>query len=214
MQQPQVKPYVLIAIIILAILMAFGVFLTLMYLQRRPPDNSYVVNVEGQEIVVNPVPESEVIIVPQGGETIIVEPQPTVGPPVQIVTTNTPEPLPQPTITPVPPTAVPDISMYIFTNHTVVGSDTLYSLASLYNTSIPLMARFGISSTEIVVGNVLSIPVGNPAYCPGYRPYVVLKGDTPFGLSSSAGLTLEEFGRISKLDANYSIYETQVVCIP
>lgn len=218
MQQQEVKPYVLIVIIILAIVMAFGVFLTVMYLQRRPPDNSYVVNVEGQEIVVDPVPESQVIIVPQegqgGGETVIVEPQPTIEQPAEVVSTNTPESPPPPTETPVPPTAVPDISMYAFTSHTVVGTDTLYSLARQYNTSIPLMARFGISSTEMIVGNVLSIPVGNPAYCPGYRPYVVREGDTPFGVSASAGITLEEFGQINNLDANHSIYETQVVCIP
>ena len=216
MQQPAVKPYVLITIIILAILMAFGVFLTMMFLQRRPPDNSYVVHVEGQEIVVNPVPESQVVIVAQegqGGETIIVEPQ--VEQPVeQVVSTNTPEPLPPPTMTPIPPTAVPEAAMYIFTYHTVVGTDTLYSLARLYNTSIPLMARFGISSTEMIVSYTLEIPVANPAYCPGYQSYVVIEGDTPFGLSLSAGITLEEFGRINNLDANYSIYETQVVCIP
>lgn len=211
MQQPEVKPYVLITIIILAILMAFGVFLTVMYLQRRPPDNSRTIIVEGQEIVVNPVPESEVIIVAQegqGGEVIVggqsVEP---------VIPTNTPEP-PPPTVTPIPPTAVSSASMYIFTNHTVVGTDTLYSLARQYNTSIPLMARFSISSSEIVVGYTIAIPIANPAYCPNYQTYVVVAGDTPLGLSLSAGITLEQFGQINNLDANYSIYETQVVCLP
>lgn len=210
MQQPEVKPYVLITIIILAILMAFGVFLTVMYLQRRPPDNSRTIIVEGQEIVINPLPESEVVIVAQDGQggELVVEEQPV----EQIVPTNTPELLP--TVTPIPPTAVPAASMYIFSNHTVVGSDTLYSLARQYNTSIPLMARFGISSTEMIVGNTLAIPVANPAYCPGYRTYVVIEGDTPMGLSISAGITLETFGQINNLDANYSIYETQVVCLP
>ena len=211
MQQPEVKPYVLITIIILAIVMAFGVFLTMMYLQRRPPDNSQTVTVEGQEIVVNPAPDSQVIIVPQESETIIIEPQ--AAPPVeQTAPTNTPEP--PPPVTVIPPTAVPAASMYNFTYHTVVGADTLYSLARQYNTSIPLMARFGISSALMIVGNVLEIPVANPAYCPGYQPYVVIEGDTPFGISAGAGISLEEFGRINNLDANYAIYETQVVCIP
>ena len=214
MQQPQVKPYVLIVIIILAIVMAFGVFLTMMYLQRRPPDNSYVVIVDGQEVVVNPVPESQVIIVPQagqgGGETLVVEPQ-VEQPAEQIVLTNTPEP--PPPATPIPPTAVPSIDMYIFTNHTVTGNDTLYSLANLYTTSIPLMARYGISSTEMVVGNTLSIPIANPAYCPGHQTDIAIEGDTPFGFSSSAGITLEEFWAINPLAGN-AIYETQVVCLP
>jgi LysM repeat protein len=104
--------------------------------------------------------------------------------------------------------------MYTFTNHQVTGTDTLYSLARQYKTSIPLMARFGISSKEIIVGNVIAIPVANPAYCPGYQTYVVIRGDTPYGISLSAGISLEEFGRINNLDANYSIKETDVVCIP
>ena len=215
MQQSEVKPYVLITIIILAILMAFGVFLTVMYLQRRPPDNSYTVVVEGQEIVVNPVLEEQVIIVSQegtGGETLVVEPQ--VEQPVeQIVLTDTPAPPPPPTETPIPPTAVPSPEMYIFTSHTVTGNDTLYSLANLYTTSIALMARFGISSTEMVVGNTLSIPVANPAYCPGHQTTIALEGDTPFGFSSSVGITLDEFWAINPL-ANYAIYETDVVCLP
>ncbi|MBE2221139.1 MAG: LysM peptidoglycan-binding domain-containing protein [Anaerolineae bacterium] len=213
MQQQEVKPYVLIVIIILAIVMAFGVFLTVMYLQRRPPDNSYMVTVDGQEVVVNPVSDSAVIIVPQegtgGGETFVVEPQPA-----QEVSTNTPEPPPPPTETPVPPTAVPSSAdMYSFVYHTVTSSDTLYSLANLYSTSIALMARFGISSTEMVVGNTLSIPVANPAYCPGYQTDIAVEGDTPLGFSSSAGITLDEFWAINPL-ANNAIYETQVVCLP
>ena len=210
MQQQEVKPYVLITIIMLAILMAFGVFLTMMYLQRRPPDNSSIVVVEGQEIVLNPVPESEVVIVQpegQGGEEVIVVEPVVEQPAEQIVLTNTPEP------PPVPPTAVPNISMYSFTYHIVTANDTLYSLANLYNTSIPLMARYGISSTEMVVGNTLSIPVANPAYCPGYQTCVAIEGDTPFGFSSSAGITLDEFWAINPL-ANNAIYETQVVCLP
>ena len=215
MQQTEVKPYVLITIIILAILMAFGVFLTVMYLQRRPPDNSYTVVVEGQEIVVNPVIEEQVILVSQGGtggETFVVEP-PVEQPVEQIVLTDTPAPPPPPTETPIPPTAVPSADMYTFIYHTVTSNDTLYSLANLYATSIPLMARYGISSTEMVVGNTLSIPIANSAYCPGIQTYVAIEGDTPFGFSSSAGITLDEFWAINPL-ANNAIYETQVVCLP
>ncbi|PID85456.1 MAG: hypothetical protein CSB13_07755 [Chloroflexi bacterium] len=212
MEPPEIKPYLAIATIILGILMALGVLFTVMYLQHRPPDTSYTVNIEGQEIVVKPDPAKEVVIMPSGGEnneTVIVEPTAQ-----QIVSTDTPAPPPPPTSTPVPPTAVSQANMYTFVNHTVAGHDTLYSLARQHNTTIPLMARFGISSTELVVGNVLAIPVGNPAYCPGYRPYVVMRGDTPFGVSRDAGLSLEDFAHLNHLDANYSIYETQVVCIP
>jgi LysM repeat protein len=211
--QPPVKPYVLITVIILAIVLAFGVFLTVMYLQDRPEDNSYVVNVDGQDIVVNPDPNKVVIIVSQEPPPTPVIEQP-VSSPTPIVVTNTPEAPLVATPLPITLTPVPQTSMYIFINHTVTGTDTLYSIANSYNTSIPLMARFGISSVDIVVGNTISIPVANPDYCPGMKACVVIEGDTPFGLASSAGISLEEFGRINNLDANYSIYETQVVCLP
>lgn len=208
MQQMEVKPYVFFTIIILAIVLAIGVFLTVIYLQNRPPDNAQTITVEGQEIVVKPAPESQVVIVAQPAPESV---QPTGGePPAQIAATEPPPP--PSTETPIPPTAVPD--EYIFINHTVIGTDTLFSLSRQYNTSIPLMARFGISSAVMIVGNTLSIPVANPGHCPGYRPIVVVQGDTPSGISARAGITLEEFGRINGLDANYSIYETQVVCIP
>lgn len=209
MQQPEVKPYVLFAIIILAIVLAIGVFLTVMYMQNRPPDSTQTITVEGQEIVINPVPESQVVIVPPPNPESV---QPTGGEPPPQPTATEPPP-PPPTETPVPPTAVA-VDPYLFTQHVVASTDTLFSLSRQYNTSIPLMARFGISSSNMIVGNTLSIPVANPGYCPGYRPLVVIQGDTPSGISASAGITLEEFGRISRLDANYSIYETQVVCIP
>ncbi|MCZ7667881.1 MAG: hypothetical protein M5U34_12095 [Chloroflexi bacterium] len=48
------KPYVLITIIILAIVLAIGVFLTLMYLQNRPAEDSKIIIVEGQEVVIKP----------------------------------------------------------------------------------------------------------------------------------------------------------------
>lgn len=207
MQQPPVKPYVLITIIILAIVLAIGVFLTLMYLQNRPAEDSKIIIVEGQEVVIKPAADGGVFIA-----------SPTAPPPVVVTggepppPTEAPPPPPTPTETPPPPTAVPD--PYLFVNHVIVSTDTLYSLAQLYNTSIPLMARFGISSTEIVVGNTIPVPVANPDYCPGYRPIVVIRGDTPLGISLSAGITLEQFGQINNMGGNYAVYETQVVCIP
>lgn len=204
------KPsYVIIAVIIIAIVMAIGVFFTVMYLQKRPSDNSFVVNVEGQGVLVNPAPEKQVVIVtlPEGMNEDAAAAEPL---PVQAAPTDTPLSPPPPT--PTPPTAVAD--PYIFVNHQVVGTDTLYSLAQQYHTSIPLMALYGISSTEMIVGNVLAIPVANPAYCPGYRPYVVIRGDTPYGISLNAGISLEEFGRINNMGGNYSVKETDVVCIP
>lgn len=209
MQQPPVKPYHVITIIILAIVLAIGVFLTVMYLQSRPVDDAVIITVEGQDVVIEPVPDGEVFIVPPAEPPQV---EATGGEPeAQPVPTEVPPP-PAPTETPIPPTAVLD--QYIFTNHVIASTDTLYSISRMYITSIALMARFGISSSEIIVGNTIAVPVANPAYCPGYRPIVVIEGDTPLGISLSAGITLEQFGQINNMGGNYAVYETQVVCVP
>ena len=96
------------------------------------------------------------------------------------VTPVPPTPVPPTPVppTPVPPTAVPRPNQVIFVNYQVAQGDTLYSISSKHNTTIALMARYGIDATDIVPGTVISLPVANPAYCPGNFPYVVEDGDT------------------------------------
>jgi LysM repeat protein len=193
-------------VIIVAIILAMGVFLAILFVQNRPPVGTYEVTVEGVTITIRQDPNLEVIILPgqgQGGELE--------QPDQEIVILPTEPPPPPPTETPVPPTAVNQVT---FINHQVSSGETLFSLANRYNTTIPLMARYGISAANLIPGQVISIAVANPDYCPGRRAYVVREGDSAFGISRAAGISLEQFQQINNFDANHVLRFTDVVCLP
>jgi LysM repeat protein len=194
---------------------------------------TYETTVDGQTITIHKEPTQNLVIIAteplaepatfSGDSIVVIEPSPT--PPLiveEIVPTAEPTAIViQPTIPPTIPdgntgggasinTAVPSI---ISQPHTVQQGNTLFSLSRSYNTTIELMAARGISSASLIPGQVIQIPVANPAYCINSRPYVVQSGDTAFGLARQSGITLEQFRTINQLDANYSLSITQVVCI-
>ena len=76
------------------------------------------------------------------------------------------------------------------------------------------MALYGISSENIIAGNTLSLPVANPAFCPGLIPYVVRDHETVSSIAQRYGTSPEAIASVNNLDANYSIKTTQVICIP
>ena len=217
-------PQVLI-ILIVATLFAAGLFLAIPYLRGRPqlPRGTYVLNVEGRNIRVVMDPEQEVYLINvggspagTGGESVAAVPSATPaflaspGPPATVLPTPAPPTIPAPTAT-----ARARAACVIFTNYQVVSGDTLFSISRKFVTSIALMARHGISSVSLVPGNVLSVPVGDPACCTGgWRPYVVLEGDTWFALAQTNGVTVEALQQASGLGAGAGLYETDVICIP
>jgi LysM repeat protein len=194
-----------IIVIIVAIILAFGLFLAILFVQNRPATNTSQVVVEGVTVTLHTDPNEVVIIVEgqgQGGEL----------PPEQATPAPPPDtPIPPPTATPIPP---PVVDQVIFVNHTVSANDTLYNLTNRYNTTIALMARYGISAANLISGQVITIAVANPAYCPGMRAYVVRESDTPGGIARSAGITVEQFWQMNNMDANSPLRFTDVVCLP
>ena len=111
------------------------------------------------------------------------------------------------------------VDKVILVSYTVGPNDTLYSVAEYHTsrgqiTSVSLMAKHGIDSTKIVAGATINVPYANPAYCPGLQPYVVLEGDNTFRIAQRAGTTPDTLRRINHLDANYTVYVTDVICLP
>lgn len=222
MQRPQSS--IIILIIIMAIILAAGSFLALSYIQRRPesPEGTIPVVVEGQEVIVSTDPAQAVRIIspeevpaapqPEGeGEAQPAEPTP------EQAQQQEPTPLPEvvaasPTPPPPPPTAVPN--PVIFVDYVVQQSDTLYNVTRQHTTSIALMAQYGISQDDMTPGNVIRVPVGNPNYCPGRRPYAVREGETAFTIAKKFGTTAEDLRNINGLDANYTVYAAQILCVP
>lgn len=220
---------VLIIVFVAAALLAAGIFLGIPYLQGRPqfPRGTFPIFVEGNEILVEMDPNMEVMLVPIPG---VVVPDPgTGGQVIGQLATGTPVVLPPtgPTITPLPPvlpttpiilpsqTPRPASACIIFSDYAVQAGDTLFSISRKFVTSIPLMARFGISSTSLVPGAVIRVPVGDPSCCGGgWKPYVVMEGDTWFGIATRCGITVDALYGGNGVSAGAPLYMASVICVP
>lgn len=214
----------LIIIIIVATLLAAGIFLAIPYIQGRPeyPRGTYELIVEGNLIRVSMDPQSEVFLIPigglapgTGGQSLV---QVATGTPV-ILPTGLPTATTQTLPTSPPPqstaTPRPQSSCVIFTDYSVQAGDTLFSISHKFVTSIPLMARHGISSTNLVPGAVIRVPVGDPSCCTGgWRPYVVEEGESWFGIAQSCGITVDALLQGNGLSPGSPLYMASVICVP
>ncbi|MDX1613786.1 MAG: LysM peptidoglycan-binding domain-containing protein [Candidatus Promineifilaceae bacterium] len=211
-------------LVVSAVLCAAATFLALTLVNRRsasaPPAESPFpdqVVVDDMLITLDFDPNKVVFIPPEVGEPAaqeVVPPTPALGQeggsPL-VDSQVAPEPtLPLPTQP--PPTPVPE--PVIFIDYVVQGSDSLYSIAESQNSSIELMALHGIDDENLQPGATLRLPVANPAYCSGLRPYVVRDKDTAFRIAQQFSTTAEEIARLNNLDASYTIFVTQVLCVP
>lgn len=211
------QPIIVFLLIGMAIILAIGLFLVVLFIQNRPevPEGTELEIVEGVEVRVNPDPNKEVVIVQPVVDTgtPATDTQPAPAPVEPTATT----PIVIPTSTPLPPAATvpaPRPDSVIFIDYVVQPGDTLYSIAKRMDTSIALMAQKGISAEDLVPGKVIRLPVGNPAYCTARRPYAVTEGDTAFSIARKFGISIEELRAINNLDANYTVYTGTIICVP
>jgi LysM repeat protein len=178
-----------------------------------------VITVAGTPVALYPDPNKTILLVSEAGTPVAPESgnpeQATadaVATEVILVTVTPVQPLPSPTPLPPPPTPVPP--SVIFTSYVVQPGDSLYRITQVQNTSIDLMALHGISSSAMVAGNVLNLPIANPAYCPGMIPHVVRDQQTVYSIGQEYGSSPDAIAAVNGLDANYSVKTTQVLCIP
>ncbi|MGH2537682.1 MAG: LysM peptidoglycan-binding domain-containing protein [Candidatus Promineifilaceae bacterium] len=175
-----------------------------------PAGASQQVLVDSVPITLNPDP-SQLVYFPfeQPGGAVPEVVQPTPGLPLASATFVLAPP--QPTV-PLAPTASPD--PVIFISYIVQQGDTLYGIAQAQNSAIELMALHGIDDNDLAPGATLNLPVANPAFCPGNRPYVVREHDTVFDIAAAHNTTAAVLQALNGLDAEYSIETAQVVCVP
>lgn len=195
----------------MAICFAFSLFLGIQYLSSRPTIESTaplpaagtttrVIDIEGKAVQYTVDLDEAVILIQDHGAA---------APPVQITQSQ------PPTITAVSPRL--EIEKIIFTSYTVQNGDTLYSVAAHFDwaSTISLMAKYNIAADNIVPENILSpFPIANPAYCPGHRPYVVEESETASTIARTVGTTIETLKEINNLDDQYTVYVTDVLCVP
>lgn len=211
----------------LAIVLAAILTLAISTARNRPqaqPDVPEVVTINGQPITLRRNPELTVQLAPpeiaQPNQVIIIEneePAPTAPPPTNPPPpTDTPVPTENnvvvPTNTPVP--VVSAVNPVILIPYVVQDGDTLFSIRTNRATSIALMAEYGIAQDNIVPGTTIDLPVGNPEYCPGRRPYAVAEGETVFAISRKVNSTTQDLQAINNLGPDFAIQAGQILCVP
>jgi hypothetical protein len=66
-----------------------------------------------------------------------------------------------------------------------------------------------------VPGAVIRVPVGDPSCCTaGWRPYVVEDGETWFGIAQTCGITLDTLLQGNGANSSTPLFMTQVICVP
>lgn len=222
----------------MAIILAVTAALAYFFILTRPefPEGTYTVVIDGEEIKVESEPDQivtlletpevqqpalpEVTVLPDNGQgggdgEVTVIPVTPIDPTPIPVTPILPTPLPAtPLPATIPPTAVPRPPQVLFENYQVVQGDTLYGITTKRNTTIALMARYGIDATDIVPGDVIPLPVANPAYCPGTTPYIVEEGDTLSSIARKCGTTIQNLKQINGFGDNFRLDVTEVICVP
>jgi LysM repeat protein len=200
---------------------------------QAPPGQ---VVVEGMTVVLDPDPNQSVYILGEGpppGQDGLVLPPAAVDPSLQVPPATATAPLPgdpllptatlpapiieQPVATPIPAATIAptrDPNPVIIIRYTVQPGDSLYSIADAQNSSIELMALYDIADDHLVPGNVLNLPVANPAYCPGRRAYVVRDIDTLFRIATIFNTTVDQLRSINGIADDNIIEVTQVICVP
>jgi LysM repeat protein len=217
---------VIILILLMAVILALGAALGYYYLLGRPdfPPGTYETNVGETKVLVrsNPKMAVQIIATPpeqqfveSGGEEVaaqggqggaVQEPTPVVVPTLP----------PDPTPVVVPTLVASPTPKYCikFVDYQVQPGDTLYSISNKYNTTIALMARFGVDATDIVPGTTVSLAVADEACCPGNQPYVVREGDTLSSIAVKCSTTVNNLKQINGFGDVFRLDETSVICVP
>lgn len=96
-----------------------------------------------------------------------------------------------------------------FTQHKVVAGDTLWKISQQYETSLDELYKINpkfVSNSSLLVGDVVNVPSK-------VVTYTVKTGDTPWTISNSFGITLQQFMSFNNLKDGQHIYPGNTVII-
>jgi LysM repeat protein len=223
---PKAQSSILVLVIIVAIILAIVMSLLLSALQGRGTteetpeqttgevvEGEQRILVEGVEVVVQRKPENMFLIVPPAPQPEIIETT-TDEQQQQEQQQQEQQQQEQQQQEQQQQQVLPSGEKVIFQSYTVGDNDSLYNITRQMATSITLMAVHGISQDDLITGQVMQVPVGNPAYCPGYFPYAVGEGETVFGIAQKRSTTADNIKAINRLGDDYKILAGDVICVP
>jgi LysM repeat protein len=230
---------IILFLVVAAAIMAIGLYLVLSLLMggdgegddtlttgngTNPSPAGIPLTIDNTTVFINPNPANAVTLQQQQPQPpVIPEVQPTAPlQPAQPTATTAPpavqiQPTQPPSVAPVAPSGqgvVAGVEPIILIDYVVTADDTLYRITDKQTTSIELMAVYGIDAKDLTPGVTLRLPVGNPAYCSGSRPYVILPGDTAFSIANRLGTTAQRLQQLNNLNAEYRIDIADILCVP
>lgn len=90
-----------------------------------------------------------------------------------------------------------------YTVYTVVPGDSLYKIASKYNTTVNAIVDYNnLSSTNLSVGQKLLIPTTTPTGGSDYDTYTVVAGDSLYKIAQRYKTTVDNLMNINNLSSN------------
>lgn len=234
---PKIQSSIVLFVVFMAFVLAFGGYAALTFLRSRPeaPQGMITQRVNDVDVLLRFDPANTVQLLGpvnlgeegrMGGEITAFTQEPltqeaftqeifTLEAPVEATPEGAmAEALSPPETAVAPPTPTRSPEKVIFVPYQVQAGDSLYLLTQRFATSIALMAVHNISAASLQPGQIINLPVGNDAYCPGYRPYAVGEGDTAYSIARRFGTTVQELQAINNLDANFTVWVADVICVP
>lgn len=100
------------------------------------------------------------------------------------------------------------------TKYTVQKNDTLYALASRFNTTVDELKRINnLSSNTLYIGQELLVPTTDSIEDEDYDIYVVQKGDSLWLIANNYGVTVDDLVKINNL-SNLTLHVGDKLKVP
>lgn len=113
-----------------------------------------------------------------------------------------------------------DITPGIGTKYTIKAGDTLYGIAKKFGVTVDQLKNVNnLTSNTLTVGNILTIPTGEPEVIETDVPsigginYVVQKGDNLYSIANKYGVTIDQIKETNNLKNN-TLQIGQILLIP
>ena len=102
-----------------------------------------------------------------------------------------------------------------YSTYTVKAGDSLYKIASLYQTSVNAIKNLNnLTSNTLAIGQVLKIPVNNNQInTPTYKTYTVVSGDSLYRIANRFNTSVQEIKNLNNLTSN-NLSIGQILKIP
>lgn len=107
------------------------------------------------------------------------------------------------------------LNSYIIMDYTVQEGDTLTAISENLLTNEDVLALSGIDNEDLVPGQVIKIPVVDPASCGPFGSYIVRSGDSIYAIAYRFGTTVEAILATNPTIVNINLlYTGMILCIP